>query len=368
MTRPMWRLAVCVLGAVLLLVAVAVRPAHGGKPSWMMRLRVNGELFEGLPVHREPHEVTFLLRDGSMKSFHPREASGLERVNQPFESYSASDIRNSLVRELGSGFQVTGTGNYLVAHPRGEKDQWAARFEDLYRAFRQYFQVRGVPLKDPPFPMVAIVWKTEEEFFRYAHGEGVNIGRGVMGYYSPLSNRITLFDVTRGKPNNKNWYMNAETIIHEAAHQTAFNTGLHSRFGTTPKWVVEGLGTLFEAPGVWNSAAFTRQQDRINRVRLEDFRAYVNQGRPKGSLLSLIGSDRLFQTNVAAAYAESWAFSFYLMETRPREYARILLKTADRPSFEDYSSSERVADFISIFGKDIELLETNFLQYMSRIR
>src|SRR5262245_20690259 len=32
-----------------------------------------------------------------------------------------------------------------------------------------------------------------------------------------------------------------DTMIHEATHQVAFNTGLHSRLGCNPKWVVEGL-------------------------------------------------------------------------------------------------------------------------------
>ena len=61
-----------------------------------------------------------------------------------------------------------------------------------------------------------------------------------LGYYDPVTNRIYLYDVTAGQADPQKWHVNAETIIHEAAHQTAFNIGIHPRFATSPAWVVEG--------------------------------------------------------------------------------------------------------------------------------
>ena len=52
---------------------------------------------------------------------------------------------------------------------------------------------------------------------------------------------------TRRTWRSADWTTNADTIIHEAAHQTAFNTGVHTRCGDSPRWLVEGLGTMFEA-------------------------------------------------------------------------------------------------------------------------
>ena len=37
------------------------------------------------------------------------------------------------------------------------------------------------------------------------------------------------------------------TILHEACHQIAFNTGLQTRLGDYPLWVSEGIATFFEA-------------------------------------------------------------------------------------------------------------------------
>src|SRR5690606_892049 len=115
-------------------------------------------------------------------------------------------------------------------------------------------------------------------------------------------------------------------IVHEATHQTAFNTALHRRFAQTPTWVIEGLGTLFEPRGVWNSRDYPEQEDRINRERLDYFKAYRKSGRQPLSLMNLVADDRLFQTNPLAAYAEAWALTFYLTEKMPQKYGEYLAK------------------------------------------
>ena len=86
----------------------------------------------------------------------------------------------------------------------------------------------------------------------------------------PTSNRVFLFDVTAGT-SGVDWSENADTIIHEATHQTAYNVGIHRRFTAAPRWLVEGLATMFEARGVWNAQYDHTQADRINRGRLDGF-------------------------------------------------------------------------------------------------
>ena len=91
---------------------------------------------------------------------------------------------------------------------------------------------------------------------------------GVLGFYSPTSNRVTLYDQGAGASNRRAWQQNEATIIHEATHQMAFNTGVHNRFAPTPRWLAEGLGTMFEAPGVWDWRNHNQLSERINRGRL----------------------------------------------------------------------------------------------------
>ena len=125
------------------------------------------------------------------------------------------------------------------------------------------------------------------------------------------------------RPTRRNWRQNAAVLIHEATHQTAFNTGVHSRYCPPPKWLAEGLAMLFEAPGVYDSHNNTRPADRVNRDRLRAFRQGVAPRHRPELLAAIVASDELFRGNPGAAYAESWALSFFLVETAPAQVRRL---------------------------------------------
>jgi hypothetical protein len=254
-----------------------------------------------------------------------------------------------------------------VVHPSGQRDQWADRFEDLYKRFEHYFRVRGFTLHEPQYPLVAVVFRDQTEYRRHAEASGTPMRPDTLGHYDPKSNRVFLFDATTGD-SGIDWSENAATIIHEATHQTAYNVGVHRRFTAAPRWLVEGLATMFEARGVWNAQSDQSQSDRINHGRLNDFRTYAGSRRKPGSLLALVSSDAAFRSDVTAAYAEAWALSFYLCETQPRLYAAYLNKTASRPLFSDYSPEERIADFQDIFGNETRMFETKFLRFMEEVK
>jgi hypothetical protein len=176
---------------------------------------------------------------------------------------------------------------------------------------------------------------------------------------------VTLYDQGGGKSNNRTWQANDATIIHEATHQMAFNTGVHNRFAPTPSWLAEGLGTMFEAPGVWNWLEHPDRRDRVNRGRLAQFRAWQAHGRKKGDFVNLLGSDRQFQANPQAAYAESWAWVFFLTEVYPQKFAQYVRRVADRGDFEEYPLAKRLSDFTTVFGTDLKMLEKHFLDFMA---
>jgi hypothetical protein len=220
----------------------------------------------------------------------------------------------------------------------------------------------------PLFPLVAIVFPNQQDFLKYAARTEAKLLPGTLGFYSPVSNRILLYDVTSGDRDDPNWQINSETIVHEAVHQMAFNTNVHSRYCMPPRWVAEGLGTMFEARGVWNAKQFTHQSDRINRYRFDEFKRYSSQQRKAGSLAELVSSDRFFEANPEGAYAESWALTFFLFETKPKQYVNYLQATAKRPQFSEYRSQERVSEFCEYFGDDLRQLENRFLRFMSGLK
>lgn len=331
----------------------------------MIELSLKGRKVEGMPICWTQREVHLLGRDGRLWEFSPDEVRDFKQTSAHFRGYSPSKFRAELLRELGGGYEVSGTGHYLVAHPRGQRDKWAERFEDLYRSFVHYFSVRGFQPPAPLFPLVGVVCRNRDDFARVATEQLGGTPSGALGYYDVQSNRITLYDM--GGQAAENWKLNAAVLIHEATHQTAFNTGIHSRYCPPPKWVAEGLATLFEAPGVYDSRANTQPADRVNRGRLKAFRQLAPRHRP-ALLASIVASDELFGANPAAAYAEAWAMTFFLVETAPRKYVRYLRRTAARPAFEPYTAAERTADFVAVFGADWRMFEARFLRFMEGVR
>jgi hypothetical protein len=83
---------------------------------------------------------------------------------------------------------------------------------------------------------------------------------------------------------------------------------------------------------------------------------------------NLVASDTLFRTNIDAAYAESWALTLYLSETRGREYASYLVASGRKPMGTRQSPEARLAEFAAAFGSDLEMLEAKFVQWMRELR
>jgi len=333
----------------------------------VIRFDLTGKMLEGMPLAITEKKAFFLARDGQLAEFAPAEATNYSQLAGGFRSYSQAEIRGLLLREFAQSYEVSGVGHYLVVHPAGKRDQWAPRFEELFRSFVHYFSARGWQLSEPRFPLVAVVYPREADFWQQANREGLPRTQGVLGYYSPLTNRILMFDAA-GSGGGSDWATNADTIIHEAAHQSAFNTGVHTRFGESPRWVVEGLGTMFQARGVWQSRTYANQGDRINRGRLQAWRNYAKGRRQSDAIAQLVSSDRFFGTNPDGAYAEAWALSFFLMESMPKKYIEYLAKTAARPAFTDYPGPQRLRDFTDVFGSDLAMLDARMQRFLAGLK
>jgi hypothetical protein len=332
----------------------------------MFRARVDGKMVEGKPLAWTETQMLLLGRDGRLYDFNPKLAKEAMKTSPRFFGYTPLEMKSELQQEFGKRFDVSTTRHYLVVHPSGERDQWAGRFEELYTRFTQYFRVRGYSPQEPPFPLVAIVFRNEAEYFRHAAAGGTPMRPGTLGHYDPTSNRVFLFDAV-GEAGG-DWSQNADTIVHEATHQTAYNVGIHRRFAAAPRWMVEGLATMFEARGVWDARSDHSQTDRINAGRFRDFQDYASTRRKPGTTAQLIASDQMFRADPGAAYAEAWALSFYLCETQPRLYASYLAKTAARSEFSEYSAAERLADFQELFGREWKQFEAKFLRFIEDLK
>lgn len=335
--------------------------------SQTIQVSITDREVQGKPVFWNDSFVALMAGDGQLVTFHADEAKKYRKVSERFQSLSQATLRGQLQREFGTAFEVSGTGQFLVVHPAGQRDRWAERFEQLYRQMVHYFRARGFKVHTPEFPLVAVVFPTQGSYLQYAGEHDIQLGPSTLGFYDPKSNRIHMYDVTASRAHESDWQTNAETIIHEAAHQTAYNIGIHPRCAYPPRWLVEGIGTMFEARGVYNSAHYTNRGDRINQGQLEIYRRAMKQVSSYDLLSSQILSDDLFQQNGSVAYAHAWALTFYLVEQDAQRYARYLQLTYARPAFAEYTREERFRDFVSVFGSDLKMLDARMQRFLGEL-
>ena len=331
-----------------------------------IKIDYKGRSYYGKPLAWDGKDMLLLRRDGRSSILPVSAHSDYTKVADHFKPQRKDTIRTRLQKEFAGKYQVSITRNFVVVHPHGDFQQWAMPFETLYARFQAYFQSRGFELNRPEFPMIAVVLKTRSEFDRFLRSYH-DYDRDILGYYSTRSNRIITYDQSEGRRNDQSWFFTADTIIHEATHQTAFNTGVHNRFGSVPRWISEGLAMMFEAPGVNNSMYFSRQADRINRSRLIALKHYYQRGEVDEKLYSLVASDRLFDQDASLAYAMAWGLSFYLAEAKPREYFQLLQRDGARKEYGAYPPQSRLREFAQVISPDIEGLEMRMKQFYKEL-
>lgn len=330
----------------------------------MVALRYQGQTLEGRPLAISPSRILLLGRDGRLFDLPSAAGADARQVGNVFRPFSPSEVRALLLRELGPGYEVSGAGAYMVAHPAGQRDRWPDRFDALYRAFVHYFTVRGIPIDPPPTPLIAVVCRDADEFFRHSAGRRVPVSAAVWGWYDAQSNRLMIYD--RG--GQTDYFTSTQAVlIHEATHQTAFNTGIHCRWSMPPRWTAEGLATLFEAPGVFDARQHARLSDRINRLRYDDFLRLCRGRNGAQWLHRLAADDRMFFEQPDRAYAAAWALTFYLTETMPAAYGRYLRQTASGRPWHQPSAEQRLAEFAMFFGDNWPLLAAKVERFIDEL-
>ncbi|MEZ6076087.1 MAG: DUF1570 domain-containing protein [Pirellulaceae bacterium] len=163
------------------------------------------------------------------------------------------------------------------------------------------------------------------------------IPSSMVGCYSPRTNRCALYNIdlpnghatSTGGDRATNWSETEATIVHEAVHQLAYNSGIHERLSMDPLWFIEGLACMFEQPGVYDSqqqsGTLVGRMDLARRHRLQ---AILDQPNLLLSYLkSLSESDELFEREIEVAYDLSWALTFYVAERMPAEFRKYSSRT-----------------------------------------
>jgi hypothetical protein len=313
-----------------------------------------------------------------------------------FETREFANVMNSLARDHKlSPMETPFRSKHFVGIGNTDEkfltDQ-LRRCELMYSLFLNHFTVKGFKLTPPPRRLMVALFDNPEGLEAYV---GHPIGAFLAGVYHLPSNRLVVYDFGRNRTLIQNkerfeasvrklhdWQrahllgrmdretgevrtdINISTLMHETAHQMAFNSGMMNREGDLPLWLVEGIATYCEPTegGHWKGIGET------NRARLRPLRKGVKGELSFLRLQALVENDLWLRTpgvtaqQVLMGYSQSWALVKMLMDEQPASLQRYCTLIYSRRT-----SEHRLTDFAEVFGSDLAKLEKRHRDFIKRL-
>ena len=371
------------LGSRSFVAAAATLIGLGASAEWTEVRTTDGRDRVGIVI-REAQDGSLLLEheSGRYELLGPEDILVRTAAAAPEPPPSPAELGKRLLAELPTGFQILTTKHYVVCFDTSrDYAKWcAAIFERLHDAFGIYWARAGLEVQDPGRPLVVVIYADKPAYEADAARDLGAAASRVAGYYNLLSNRIVTYDLTgsdllaasRGRrPGTVGTEILASpaavglvsTLVHEATHQLAFNSGMHRRLAPIPLWVSEGIATYFETPDLKNVRGW-RGVGAVNRPRLEHFLRHYEPG----CVAAMIRDDEAFRTPDRAVdcYATAWAVCHHLLQVRKPEFVAYLRGLADKQPLDEDSADQRLAAFQAAFG-DPAAVEQAVVAAMARL-
>ena len=307
-----------------------------------------------------------------------------------------------VVKEKFPDFKILTSQNYIIAYQTSTAyaDWYRQILESFYRSFTEFWKKRGASLTPPQYPLVVVLYTSKPAFQRHAldHLTGnIEWKDGLGGFYNSPTNHIFLYDSSRihlstsGEAGVKIVGATSEQtatpeqiaefrkrpgvegsinlLIHEGAHQLAYNTGLQPRLANCPSWVSEGIAIIRGAPKRKARSGWEINL-QIDDRRYPDLRKYLRTN-PQDPVLTLVrNSDDLIakKETVTQIYAMGWGLTFYLMNKYPKEFIGYLNTLNDNAKpFSGRTEASRQKEFEQHFGSDWKQLEEDFAKEMMQL-
>jgi Protein of unknown function (DUF1570) len=326
--------------------------------------------------------VLLLARDGELWAITAEELVSKRSDQVEFKPFTRTEMNKQLL-ERHPGFKLHQTVHYTICYNTSPAyAQWVGSlYERLYDGFYNFWSKKGLKLAEPSLPLVALVFDTRANYDLHARRDLGDAAGAIIGYYSLQTNQVTMYDLTglegvasktRGSSAARiNTILSqpaaersVATIVHEATHQLVYNSQLQARYADIPFWMSEGLAVYFETPDL-ESAKGWKRIGGVNRHNLIEFHKWLRE-RPANSIPELLTNDKRFRDpqQASAAYAEAWAFTYFLMRTRGEEYANYMQKLAELKPLVALEPQQRLEMFTTTFGHDLNKLDAEFIRYL----
>ncbi len=331
--------------------------------------------------------LLFESRDGTLWMIQPRELISKNLHDEAIASFKPRELERELAKQLHNGFRIRVADQFVIIYnTEPAYARWVEGvYKRLYREFVNHWRdKRGFPLTPVNRPLVTVIYRTQAEYAEHVRRELGHDPGNMVAYYNLLTNRVTMYDLTAlfrtpgmaldnerqineilGNPNA---VAMVTTIVHEATHQLMFNAGMQTRLAETPLWLNEGLAMYFETPDL-NNAAGWRSAGKVNLVRLARLRQYLAH-RPPDSLRTMLADDAVFREGeqMLDRYAEAWGFCYFLLNRRGPAFVEYLKHMSSKAPLLAGTSEERIQEFQTFLGDDLEKLDAEFIDFIRRLR
>jgi hypothetical protein len=333
-------------------------------------------------LRAESSDGTILLEDalGKYHLLPPTQMQRRQQTSAVFQKLSDEDLMASLLAEVGDGFEVAETEHFLICTNSGAAyaEFCGKLLEKVYAEFFTWSENLQLSLTPPPRRLPILIFAAESEFQAHAvriHPE--TPFENTPGFYTVRDNQVLLWDLTRDRSLRFSAIrkklsespLQLATIVHEAVHQLAFNSGLQSRFADNPLWFSEGLALYFEqvslrSPLLWSKPGL------INSRHHPEFLRRTADERVPIPLPELLTSDRTFQTveSAPAAYAQSWALMAWLVRQHPEQLAQYIRQLQALQPLQPVSADHRIQMFQESLGSPLEEIPRDLIAWARRQR
>lgn len=329
----------------------------------VLRLDTKFGTIDGIPIARFVDEVWMLQSSGAIQHAPTSEIVNERVLPKEFTPIAASEMAADLRREFGGGFQVRWEQPYFFISRNKGSAFWGEKFRSLQASMKQFCRGAGLSTRELSFPLVVVILGGRAEFRQYCQTHEITVPETCVGVYSQKTNRIALFE----DPELEQKQNTVDTICHEAAHQLAFNLGLHQRCAATPLWLAEGFATMFEAPRY--AQPVNQNLSSWPAARKAAWSRLVSDpARTRALLECLIKNDSLFEERPDEAYALAWGMTHFLATTHSKNFSQYLRGIGELEPFLDAKFSNRIEMFRRSFGSDTSKLTAALIRHIESLR
>ncbi len=320
---------------------------------------------------------------GRIRQFAPAALIGQQLTSQPFVPHAAAALSAELKQQAGAEFQCISTDHYVICSDGNPifAEMCGRLLETVHDRFFEFFRgSHSITLRPLQGHLPVMVFSSVEDYRRFAADQHPDVDfADTPGYYSVRDNQILLTEMVSAAAELRSESAirrklsqsprQIATIVHEAVHQLAFNTGLHVRLADNPLWLTEGLAVWFE-PASPRAKLLWSRPGQVNPVHHPAFQHFSRGGRLHVPLEGLLSANESFagEKTVAAAYAESWALTAYLIRHHRRGYDRLLARVAARKPLIVVSAEERLTEFQDSVGRSLHEIDDALIPFVARLR